>query len=243
MTCSFVELQESCSNRSKYKRIMHLICDECGILFTRQWIKEADKGLHTCSCKCRVASLKSGHSLNRELIKKNRKHFGVDYHTQTSEVKRKITHTCNDRYGVRSTLMLKRIHDAGIQKASSSESRLKSHETMKRNGSYSKSNAENLFYEFLCEKFGKEHIRRQVPVNNWNIDFYINSLRAYIQFDGVYWHGLDRPYDTIRRSKNQRDQKILKTICKDKKQDEWFLRNKLSLIQITDREFEGIHSK
>ena len=111
----------------------------------------------------------------------------------------------------------------------------KIHETMKRNGTYKKSKSEDAFYEFLCYCFRTEHVERQVLINGWTIDFKVDDV--YIQFDGVYWHGLDRDINEIKMFKNKRDKTIYETYLRDKKQNVWFEKNKIPLIRITDKQF------
>ena len=102
------------------------------------------------------------------------------------------------------------------------------------------SKIEDRFYELLCTLFDKEDIERQAQVKAWLIDFYIKSLDTYIQFDGVYWHGLDRPIEQVieesRASKHKRS--IFVRYLIDEKQNEWFKNENKTLIRITDLEFK-----
>ena len=82
---------------------------------------------------------------------------------------------------------------------------------------------------------------RQKIVNGWSIDFYIKPIDKYVQFDGVYWHGLDRSLDKIKKLEKPRDKRILDTYLLDRRQDSWFEENKLNLFRITDRQFNKIH--
>lgn len=113
---------------------------------------------------------------------------------------------------------------------------IKSHETKKQNGTYASSKAEDRFYERLVRLFG--NVERQVSiihdVGQWSIDFKINDV--YVQFDGVYWHGLDRPVQMIRESGKMRDQAILWAIEGDQLQNAWFAARGLRLVRITDQQ-------
>lgn len=115
----------------------------------------------------------------------------------------------------------------------------KCHLTMKERGSYGKSSIEDRFFDVLVAKFGAENVDRQVAVEHWLIDFYIVSLNVYVQFDGVYRHGLDRPLNKICECKNSRDRVILETIHRDVEQNEWFKSRLLNLVRITDKEFNA----
>ena len=113
---------------------------------------------------------------------------------------------------------------------------------MKKNGTYKKSKSEDKFYEFLCEKFDKDDIERQKLIDGHNqpIDFYIKSIDIYIQFDGVYWHGLHKPINILREEAktSKRTANLYKCYYKDKRQNKWFLKNNLKLVRVTDKEFE-----
>lgn len=72
----------------------------------------------------------------------------------------------------------------------------------------------------------------------WNIDLYVPQIDTYVQFDGVYWHGLDRPIELIKESSRQRDKVIYKKWLIDRAQDEWFAKMSKRLVRITDVEFK-----
>jgi hypothetical protein len=99
------------------------------------------------------------------------------------------------------------------------------------------SKAEIMFCESLAQKFG--HIIRQKHVHKWPIDVYIPSIDTYVQFDGVYWHGLDRPIEIIKESQGKRDQAIYHKWLIDQEQNEWFASHNLRLMRITDVEFKN----
>ncbi len=97
---------------------------------------------------------------------------------------------------------------------------------------------EEKFYEFLLKHFEVVDIQRSVVVNGrWPIDFYIKPTNCYVQFDGVYWHGLDRPILEIEQSSSLRDKKILQKWKTDQSQNDWFAKKILKLVRITDVEF------
>jgi hypothetical protein len=111
----------------------------------------------------------------------------------------------------------------------------KRHETMKASGVYKTSKEEDTFFEFL-KRFG--HIERNVVVKNvWPIDFYILDNDVYVQFDGVYWHGLDRSIEEISTHKTARDVVIHKKWQTDREQEKWFKENGMRLIRIPSSEF------
>jgi len=115
---------------------------------------------------------------------------------------------------------------------------IKQHQTKKDNGTYAASTVEKEFGDFLREIFGQENVQHQILTNNWAIDFYIQTYDTFIQFDGVYWHGLDRSVDVISKSDHLRDKRILETLHQDEMQNEWFKSQNLALIRITDVQFK-----
>ena len=109
---------------------------------------------------------------------------------------------------------------------------------MKANGTYRKSSVEDALYVYLCDKHGVEQIVRNALVNNrWPIDFYVKSIDTYVQLDGVYWHGLDRPIEVISEHRTKRDAQIHKKWLTDREQDRWFREQGLNLIRLTDVQF------
>lgn len=166
--------------------------------------------------------------------------FGVDHPQRSSGIREKTEATNIIRYGVASPLQLKDVHSQGIKVASSKSSREKAHRTCHRRGHYNRSKIEDRFFEYLTGRFGD--VKRALVVNGWEIDFYILSIDTYVQFDGVYWHGLDRPIETICEFNSPRDMVIYGTFCRDREQDEWFVTNHLRLLRVTDLQFkQGDH--
>lgn len=148
-----------------------------------------------------------------------------------SVAKRKAT--TKARFGVESVLSLPEVRAL----ANTPEKCRQRHETMKRNGSYFNSRGEHAFHAWLVERFGD--VERQVVVNTWPIDFHVKSTDTYVQFDGAYWHGLDRPVEVIARFKTPRDRTILRKFQIDREQDAWFEANNMRLIRVTDRQFKS----
>lgn len=175
----------------------------------------------------------------------NLNRYGVEHAPQSQIVKDKIRTTTIERYGVNSVLCLKEIHDKGITEAATpivrakinwSTANVKRHQTNKHNGTYLSSKMENKFHCYLVERF--DEVQRAVDVNGWEIDFYIPTIDTYVQFDGVYWHGLDRSLNVILENKSPRDDVIYNTYLRDREQDLWFASNHLRLIRVTDLEFK-----
>lgn len=124
--------------------------------------------------------------------------------------------TCLKRYGV------EHISQLDVVKQ-------RKHSTRKSNGTYRGSRAEDSFYRCLCDWFGIGAVHRQVLINRWTIDFHVTTSNVWVQFDGVYWHGLNKPYEML--SEKQRY-----WFSKDRVQDEWFRTQGRQLVRVTDQE-------
>ncbi len=171
--------------------------------------------------------------------------YGVDNIMKVPEVKAKKEQTCIERWGNKvpiagSTALKEKLKDTCLRKYGIDnvfkvkEIREQIKQTQKKNRTYGTSQRERTFKETLCEIFGQNDVEDQVVVDRRLIDFYIISLSCYLQYDGVYWHGLNRPLDVIKNSPLERDKKIYEGYLRDRKQDEWFKANNLVLIRITD---------
>jgi len=87
----------------------------------------------------------------------------------------------------------------------------------------------------------KQHIvdHNKQYVKKW-IDFYIPSIDLYIQVDGVYWHGINRPKEDIALQKTSQDIKIYKQILRDEKLNQYMKENKFKLLRITDEQINNM---
>lgn len=110
----------------------------------------------------------------------------------------------------------------------------KIHEAKKANGSYGKSKVEDLFYDYLISVFGIDNVKRQSRINEWSVDFCISPHEIYIQVDGKYYHGLDRPIEEIGLSENEVDKNIYATYHRDLRQNAWFKERNMNLLRIDD---------
>lgn len=150
--------------------------------------------------------------------------YGVDHTWQSQIIKDKRRATCIAKFGVEHPLQNKDVWT-------------KRWATQKLTGKFNCSFVEDECYVVLLALFGE--VRRHVIVNNWEIDFYVPSIDTYVQFDGVYWHGLDRPIEEIEKLKNKRDVVILRTVRSDVDQARWFSTHDKRLVRITDLAFRN----
>lgn len=156
--------------------------------------------------------------------------YGVEYTMQNNVIDQKRRQTCMEKYGTDTVLNTV----IAREKNRSPETQKKKHETMKRNGTYGSSKPEEACYVALCEKFGVFNVERQVTVHKWPIDFYVRSIDTYVQLDGIYWHGLDRPINEIAGGGSPRDAQIHKKWLTDREQDAWCEAHNLRLIRIKE---------
>lgn len=91
----------------------------------------------------------------------------------------------------------------------------------------------------LQNVFGEANVEHSIIVNGWSIDMHVVSIDTYVQFDGVYWHGLDRSLDLIERSGKAIDAVILEKWRRDREQDAWFECRKMKLVRVTDVEWDN----
>lgn len=200
----------------------------------------------TCVERYGVPVASQAQSAKDAMVVTNREKYGVDSVMQVNEMKERRRRTHRERYGVDETFqssdLRKKREKTWQQKygvpyrplpENAVELAKAAMETQPLKWS---SKAEARFGELLREHFGE--VKHQKWVNGWSIDFYIPSIDTYVQFDGVYWHGLDRPIEIIRASKLIRDQAIVKKWETDQKQNVWFFANRLRLIRVTDLHFK-----
>lgn len=182
--------------------------------------------------------------------------WGVKHPSQSEEIKEKKRQSSLLRYGVDNISQSQIVKDAKIKTSQFKygvDNPFQSHELMKKfdrssaykrriqsmqkNNSFQKSKEEDKIYSLLCLYFGDEFVERQALVNKkWPIDFYIKSYNTYIQFDGQYWHGLDRPIEVISEHKTKQDVVIHKKWLTDREQDLWFKNHKIKLVRITEKD-------
>lgn len=131
----------------------------------------------------------------------NLERYGVENPMQNADVRLKGRRTNMERYGAENPFASKEIQEKikGVNLErygyehpfSNSEVRKRYEETMKKNGSYSKSNAEENVYAMLLTRFSEEDVVRQYKSDEYPFlcDFYIRSRRLYIELNAMWTHG------------------------------------------------------
>lgn len=158
--------------------------------------------------------------------------WGIDNPAKVLEHQQKCRETTLENHGVECGWLIPSVQ----AKMNSPAARKKAQQTLTRNGTHGKSKIEDRFYAFLLDLLPNATIERHVRINGWCIDFKVNDF--YIQFDGTYWHGLNRPLTEIQMSDKPRDAVILKTYYRDKEQIAWFKQQNLRLLRVTDITFK-----
>jgi len=150
---------------------------------------------------------------------------GVEYPTQDPSVREKCRVTVQERYGVDNVFQNKTIKDkivaTNIEKygvtnpLKNYEILKKVQETTKENNSFSMSEEELEFYDYLKEL--DPYVEHQVrhPHAEYIFDFYSPKFNLWIQYDGDYWHGRN-----ISLKDTPRVSHILGTMERDKIQND-----------------------
>lgn len=185
---SFVDYK---NNRTR----VTLKCNMCGQMIT------VNPGSHLAGsdCRCQQAAKIESTSmarygatnamLNPTIVAKmretNMQRYGAPTYMQTAEFKEKSVETLMSKYGV------DHISKSSFYDEHKDEIVAKIHQSMKKNGSYSTSTAEDEFYSKLVAHFGEDNVIRQYKseLYPYACDFYIVSEDLYIEFNGHWTHG------------------------------------------------------
>lgn len=157
---------------------------------------------------------------------------GVENPLQLEEIKNKIRATCMQKYGVDNALKTPKAR-AAFYLALNNNTNLSS-------------KIEEEFYECLQEH-GKEcgyTVRHQINIKDrWIIDFYIPEIDTYIEFDGVFWHGINKTIEELQELVDKSKTKtgiwkgILNNKHKDAKVNKWFEVCGKKLVRLTDEDY------
>lgn len=249
-------------NNRKYKKlILYLKCDECQIEYicpenTKN--RSSKQKNHFCSKQCTNKSMSNGKLrekvrktcmekygcesfIDSDYFKQKReenciKNYGVKNHFSRPDVREKIKKTCMEKYGSE-TFAGTSYWEAKLDRQDIAQKAWKTKIKNQKIKNISSRHEERMF-KILCEKFGLANVYRGKKLFRQFIDFYINPLKIYIQVDGVYWHGLNRKINDIKKLKTRQDHKILKQIERDVKLNKYCKKNNLTLIRITDEKID-----
>lgn len=169
------------------------------------------------------------------------KNLGVTNPSFSDEVNEKRRETCNEKWGVDYYFQSGEFRNS----IDWSEVWQKQHETKKRTGVYASlsSKDENRFYEWLKQNYYDFIIERWIIMfEQKEIDFKLtkDDIVIYIEFDGIFWHGLDKSLIDIAILSENSDlhYKRYNKYFEDRKLDKIFKEKELKLVRITDKEFK-----
>lgn len=161
--------------------------------------------------------------------------YGTSFPFERDEIRKKAETTNLERYGVVVPVQSPLIRE----KVDKKRQKQREIETKKRNNSFNTSKPENKLALVLYEIFGQTNVERQILMNDrWPIDFRVtlnDGRHVYIQYDSLYWHGLDRPREVIEQRRTKQDCQILVKMDIDARQNQWFVENNLTLIRTSLR--------
>lgn len=220
---------------------MQRTCDECKLVYDLPLcgMKAVEaRGYGFCGRACASLARRKGGKIFARTQATCALH-GITNPGQSHAAQEKRRLTCIERYGVPHHWQNSTIRN----KTDWHTRNRRGHETMKREGTYGSSRAEERLHTALVLRFGSDNVERQALVQQWPIDFHVKSLDTYVQLDGVYWHGLDRPIEQIRASSIPRDRQIVKKWETDRRQDAWFAEQGLRLVRVTDVELKSSMEK
>ena len=123
--------------------------------------------------------------IKEKIIETNFKKYGVKYASQLPEIKEKQKITCLEKYGVETFFKANKLKDI----CHSEKSNAKRNKTNQINSKlYKFSKDENNCYELLSKVF--DNVIRQYTSEEYpfNCDFYIPSLNLYIEYNGSHYH-------------------------------------------------------
>lgn len=229
----------------KEKKVIVYECDQCKIVFEGKYQKKflTNRKFHLCSYECMGKSRsEEGVAINYQLQSRDmkswhdkitdtlQKRYGVKNVSSLDWIKKKKAESCILHFGVDNPQKCKKINHRSL------ETRLKREEKHKT----WISKPENKFRDLLNKEFGHDDVKIQCLIERkWSIDFYISSINTFVQFDGVYWHGLNRPIDVIKNSSKKQDIAIYEKWCKDRELDKYVVDHGLRLVRITDIMFRN----
>lgn len=202
-----------------------------GVEFASQISDSTQKMLSTRIKKYgSVAPIHYNETISAKWHKTSIEKYGTYWLGQSDNVKDKRANTCQERYGVNNPLStgspFRPSHD-DLSCAGQAGYRT----TARQEGSWLISKPERDLVNLLKVHFGSGDIEQQKEIRlsgkKYIVDVYIKSRNIFVQLDGEFWHGLDKPYDQLHpRSKSKFDD--------DRIQDALFSIAGLNLVRITD---------
>lgn len=149
-------------------------------------------------------------------VERNLQKYGVENVMQRPDVQKKQMQTLEDRHGVTNGFLTPNAR-ANMR---SPEAQARRMATLVANGNHKKSDEEDDVIATL-QAAGLELIRWPM-LTCWSMDAVTLDGNAYIQSDGIFYHGLDRPMNVIEERRYMLDEAVLKKYKRDREQEAWF---------------------
>lgn len=161
----------------------------------------------------------------------NLERYGVESPNQSVIVKQRKTETYQKLYGVKNPLS----NGSKFRKRENlvRAGQLGYRATTKNSNSWILSKPEKNLIEYLRTRFKCVEQQVRIDISDtkfYLIDAYVSDIDTYVQLDGEFWHGLDKPYNELHEIARKR-------FDRDRQQDEWFRAHGKKLVRITDKEF------
>jgi hypothetical protein len=230
-------------------------CDFCHVIYELKELRKAKKGrirFSFCSDTCKFSSRKKGQKLCQQMVQSAKENnlvkYGVDNPMKLEEFQQKHRQTFVEKYGVESPLQVpefKKKRDDTHRENHGTEHTFRVPEFLDaRNKTwratqrvFGPSKPELRFLEILKNNF--KEVVHQRWIHKWPIDYYIADNETYVQFDGVYWHGIDKTLEELLENPCRRNETIYEHKIRDQIQDEWFKNHNLRLVRVTDRDVDN----
>lgn len=178
-------------------------CPVCGKEI-KEFGKGRERGYRWC-CSDECAKSPKGKQIRAEMSWKD----GVcGFLARDTDGKMKREKTCLERYGVEHYGILNFMREDVKAKNNSPEAQYKKYLTAKERGHLgNKSMAEEEIYEFLIKLVND--VKRQYTSEEYPFlcDYYVPSLKLYIEYNGTWQHGLDRETKRPPHPFNKNDEK------------------------------------
>lgn len=202
--------------RIKYKIEELPKCPVCGKEI--HYKKESRPFSKYCSHKCKNTC----HEHNEKIKQTCLERYGESSALKVKKFRQKAKQTCLERYGV-DNYGKTREH---ILATHSKEVNEKRNNTKRNNGTFNSSKPENLSYKLLKEKFDDVIYQYKSEVYPFICDFYIPSLKMYIECNYHWTHGF-RPF-------SEKDNECIKLLNKWKEGNTKYYNNAIITWTIRD---------
>ena len=202
--------------RIKYKIEELPKCPVCGKEI--HYKKESRPFSKYCSNKCKNIC----HEHNEKIKQTCLERYGESSALKVKKFRQKAKQTCLERYGV-DNYGKTREH---ILATHSKEVNEKRNNTKRNNGTFNSSKPENLSYKLLKEKFDDVIYQYKSEVYPFICDFYIPSLKMYIECNYHWTHGF-RPF-------SEKDNECIKLLNKWKEGNTKYYNNAITTWTVRD---------